>query len=350
MSYGIENQDEQGTNYNEAWNQFQGPLNWAIGMVGQRHREDRALRNEMDLMSLAHQYQLALNQQGHDLQFEMWKKTNFPAQLAMMKEAGLSPGLMYKQGGPGGTTGSQTGGQAQKGKAPAPQPMDMQNLLLGKQAQLLDSQAKNTEADTKLKNEEAKFLGDSKTRLTEASIKEIIQNTTNKSLEAKLIKLETDLKEIRRSTYKRELEANIDKTEAELRRISIAGDLDEATFNASVREAVANSFKAQAENRLFDSKVYLTDAQTNQIYNSIQQEWAKIDIAEGQLDETERRNTIAEFELDLREKLTQMNIDADLKIEILRSLTSVFTTFISGISNIRASGTDRRIFNYRTDF
>jgi len=97
--------------------------------------------------------------------------------------------------------------------------------------------------------------------------------------------------------------ANIEKTEAELKRISIAGELDEATFNASVREAVANSFKAQAEHRLFDSKVYLTDAQTNAIYN-----------------------------------------------EIVRSLTNIFTTVISGVSNMTSAGIDRKVYNYRTDF
>ena len=228
--------------------------------------------------------------------------------------------------------------------------MDMQNLLLGKQAQLLDEQAKNTEADTKLKNEEAKFIGDEKSRLTEASIKEIIQNTTNKSLEAKLIKLDTDLQEIRRSTYKRELMANIEKTEAELKRISIAGELDEATFNASVREAVANSFKAQAEHRLFDSKVYLTDAQTNAIYNEIEQNWTRIAIQEGQLDEQSRTNAIREFELDLREKLKNMDIEANYKIEIVRSLTNIFTTVISGVSNMTSAGIDRKVYNYRTDF
>lgn len=69
------------------------------------------------------EYQQKLNRQGHDLQFDMWNKTNYPAQLEMMKKAGLNPGLMYGLGGGGGTTtGSQGGGSAAGGQAPM---MDM---------------------------------------------------------------------------------------------------------------------------------------------------------------------------------------------------------------------------------
>jgi hypothetical protein len=70
-------------------------------------------------MKRQYNYQRMLNQQGHDLQYDMWNKTNYPAQLEMMKKAGLNPGLMYGLGGGGGTTtGSQGGGAAAGGQAP----------------------------------------------------------------------------------------------------------------------------------------------------------------------------------------------------------------------------------------
>ena len=161
MSYGIKNQNEnpggegEGTGNEggltpgqEAWNAVQGPLGMVMSVLGQDSRRNRAYHQMMSQMQNQFRYQQMLNQQGHDLQYDMWKKTSFPAQVRMMKAAGLNPALMYKQGGPGGVTGTQTGGSAAKGDVPAVQPMDMQNLLLGKQAKLLDAQAENVQADT----------------------------------------------------------------------------------------------------------------------------------------------------------------------------------------------------------
>jgi hypothetical protein len=78
----------------------------------------------------------------------MWKKTNYPAQIEMMKEAGLNPALMYGQAGAGGQTGSQGGGSAASGQAPQQyQPMDMQNLMMGAQIANLNANTKKTEAE-----------------------------------------------------------------------------------------------------------------------------------------------------------------------------------------------------------
>lgn len=329
---------------NQNSNNMSGIVGAGISMLGGLLGARNQHRRQRQLMGVQYQNQRLLNQQGHDLQYDMWNKTNYGAQVKHMKDAGLNPALMYGSAGQGGTTGSQGGGSAASGNAAAFNAMDLSNMMLMK------AQAEDLKAGARLKNVEADKKAGVDTDLTEASIKEIIQNTTNKGLEAKLISLQTDITDIQKSFKKRELEANVGKTEAELRRLKIAGDLDAEIFNASVREAVANSFKAQAENRLFEAKEVLTDAQSNQIYNQIQQDWAKIDISEGMLDETSRGNTIKEFQQDLDLKLTEMNIDKDLKVAILRSLTSIFTTLISGVSNMASAGMDRRTYNYRTEF
>jgi hypothetical protein len=104
--------------------------------------QDRQHRNQQDLMNQQMRNQMALNQQGHDLQYQQWLQTNYPKQIEMMKKAGLNPALMYAKGGPGGTTGSQTGGSASGGQAASMAPMDVANLsLVKKQGNLLDAQA-----------------------------------------------------------------------------------------------------------------------------------------------------------------------------------------------------------------
>jgi hypothetical protein len=129
----------------------------------QRRRDRRAMDNQKELMGLQQQNQeklnaqqmqnqQLLNQQGSDLQMDMWNKTNYEAQIAQMKAAGLNPALMYGMKGGGGTTtgsqsgGSASGGSAAGGNAPAPQQMDIGNLI---QAALASAQIAKLNAETK---------------------------------------------------------------------------------------------------------------------------------------------------------------------------------------------------------
>lgn len=138
-----------------------GALATATSLIGQRKREQRAMANQQKLMGvqLGHQQQLnteayerqrLLNEQAQSLQMKTWEQTNYPAQMKMLREAGLNPALLYGLGGAGGsTTGSGTGGNAPSGNAaggnaPAPQPMDLQNMLLGSQIKLINAQRTET--------------------------------------------------------------------------------------------------------------------------------------------------------------------------------------------------------------
>lgn len=146
-----------------------GGASGLFGMFGQRAREQRQFNNQKKLMGIQHvnqlglntqqmQHQMQLNQQGKDLQLQMWKDTNYPAQMAMLKEAGLNPSLMYGMSGGGGTTaGTQDGGQAQGGGASGGQAsmssyMDLgQSMLLGAQIAKLKAETANINKDTESK-------------------------------------------------------------------------------------------------------------------------------------------------------------------------------------------------------
>ena len=115
-----------------------------MGMFSSNTNQKRQYGQTKNLMGLQNQYQKGLNQQGHDLQMDMWNKTNYGAQMKHMKEAGLNPALMYGMSGGGGTTtGSQGGGSAQGGNAHAP--MDIGNAI---QLGLMKAQTDNIIADT----------------------------------------------------------------------------------------------------------------------------------------------------------------------------------------------------------
>lgn len=105
-----------------------------IAMRQRRRENQRAYKQQQNLMGLQQSHQIALNNQGHELQKKMWEETQYPAQMKMIKKAGLNPALLYGIGGTGGaTTGTQGGGSAAGGSAPQQTPVNMQETMLGLQ-------------------------------------------------------------------------------------------------------------------------------------------------------------------------------------------------------------------------
>ena len=102
-----------------------------LGMIGGHNAQKRQHRNTKELMGMQHKNQRNLNQMGHDLQMDMWNKTNYRAQVDHMLEAGLNPALMYGSAGQGGQTGSQGGGSAAMGQAQQMKMLDMSAMKMG---------------------------------------------------------------------------------------------------------------------------------------------------------------------------------------------------------------------------
>ena len=173
-----------------------------LGMVAdgvQGHQNERRnYRNEREMMQKQYGNQRMLNQQGHDLQMDMWNKTNYGAQVGHMKDAGLNPALMYGSAGQGGTTGSQGGGSASKGSSQMNKGMDISNMLMGKQAELLDAQKQKTEAETRnIKGETPESLG--RIEKLGAEAKNIIQKTLNLKTDNEIGKVQKGLLELKES-------------------------------------------------------------------------------------------------------------------------------------------------------
>ncbi len=168
-------------------------------------------QQEQNLMSIQHGNQKELNQQGHDLQFKMWQKTNYPEQVRMMKAAGLNPALMYKGAGPGGTTGSQGGGAASKGNAPQGWKANPQTMLMGLEMKRLGAEIDNINENTnKTKVETDTISGTNERGAAE------ISKLNN---EAQNISKDTKLKIAQESTE--EQKKQLVKTQKELNQIDI---------------------------------------------------------------------------------------------------------------------------------
>lgn len=121
-------------------------------------------------------------------QMEMWEATNYAAQIAQMKKANLSPGLIYGMGGAGGAianvdTGHVSGGQAPKGGGEA-----LGMAMQGMQTPLMAAQIENIKADTKVKEATVPKVG--------AETSSLLQGINNAIAQEALTKMETALKDL----------------------------------------------------------------------------------------------------------------------------------------------------------
>ncbi len=122
-----------------------------IGMFGMQQAANTITgkttqKRQKELMGIQLENQKELNKQGRDIQMDMWNRTNYGAQVRHMKEAGLSPGLIYGNSGGGGTTtGSQGGGSAASGGAPNRAQIGIEGMMAGHQIALMKAQARKLE-------------------------------------------------------------------------------------------------------------------------------------------------------------------------------------------------------------
>ena len=81
-----------------------GLLGMALGRMDANWQDKRQLRQQSRLqqMQIAGQKEMMNYQQQQA--YDMWQKTNAPAQAEQLKKAGLNVGLMYGGSGAGGAT------------------------------------------------------------------------------------------------------------------------------------------------------------------------------------------------------------------------------------------------------
>ena len=126
-----------------------------LGLLLGKENDRRQINQQQKLTDMQVQAQKNLTDYNRASQLQMWKDTNYGAQVQQMKQAGINPALLYGGGGGGGTTANVSTGSVSGASAPVGGHEAIDVAGMGIQYQLLEAQKANIEADTKLKEADA---------------------------------------------------------------------------------------------------------------------------------------------------------------------------------------------------
>lgn len=237
-------------------------LNAGMGMMLGQYNDARQIRQQQDLQNLQIRGNKQMMDYGYKQQMQMWRDTNYAAQVAQMKAAGLSPGLIYGMKGGGGiTTGSPAGG-IQGANAPMGGGEIPTMIGQGMQLELLKAQKENIQADTANKQAQTTKTSGVDTQKAQTEIMDLTQGIQNKQAEVALKQVQTDIQHIQKRILAATEQEAIDLAVAELgaaqqkvMQLEIKTFIDRATQND-----IVDTIKAELAGTVLRN--ILTKAQT----------------------------------------------------------------------------------------
>jgi hypothetical protein len=212
-----------------------------LGMVAGGLQTRNQQNRQRELMDIQYKNQRKLNEQGANLSYENWLRTNYSAQRAEMEKAGLNVGMMYGGSGAGGTLTGGSGGSAASGQAAPPNnQMAMMLSDLAANVELKKAQARNLDADT-----------------------------NNKPLQGGLIQTQIDGNKIQNAFNTENFETALKMSEAELNNVI-------TNTNKQAAEGKLSEIDAQTRNWSNIQNVLNTIADTKKMNAEVQQQWKRV--------------------------------------------------------------------------
>lgn len=222
-------------------------------------------QNEKELMGLQNQYNKEMAEANHERNKEMWDYTNYENQVEHMKNAGLSVGLMYGQGG--GMGASTSGGQGQGVNNPGTTAVQagLQARMMGVQLQNIQSQtALNSAQAAKAMSESEKIKGVD-TEEKKVTIENIIAQTENEKERKALIKQNTRVEIAQEELLNTTSDLNMAKKDEALWNIRSMKKAIESLEQEIITSKLDNSLKAQ----VMDDLVKQASLTTSQMIQNI---------------------------------------------------------------------------------
>lgn len=290
----------------------QGVIGTGIGLALQKGQDKRQLKQAKKLQEMEIAGSKQLTDYSYGKQLQMWKDTNYSAQMAELKKAGLNPGLLYGMGGAGGQS---TGGGAEhvgSGGAPveaggaAQMGMGLQIAMIGAQKRLIEAQASKTKA------EEEKIKGVD-TQLAKSQIDKVIAETDNEKVKTELGEIQVEISQVQEEIAK-------------------------ATQNAQKALVMTSLREATERLEILTNEKIISNETKDTVITAVKQDLAN-SVIQGQLMKTQKNKT--QKEIDQMAKELQLKVDALMnekdKTGIQKKLAEFETSFGKQMSSILQS-------------
>lgn len=253
-------------------------IDTVFGLALENHNDRRQLKQQQKLGEQQLKFNKEMTDHQAATQLQMWKNTNYQAQMNEMKKAGLSPGLMYGMSGAGGTT---TGGGAAGVSAPsAPsggnEIMGMQ--LMNAQRALIEAQTENVKADTTKKSGVDTKLGETQIQNLMTGIQTEKAKQTMMNVQTRIAEIEADIKT---ESYEDSLDTikyTVRKMMAEIEGLEIGNEINEATKAEKISIIQGELIGLGLSNEMKKLGMKLTEEQIKATTASVSQGWKSLDI------------------------------------------------------------------------
>lgn len=271
----------------------------AMGLALEGHEDKRQLKQQGKLQKLQIQGSKELTDYNMMKQLEMWKNTSYPAQIELMKEAGLNPGLMYGMGGGGGQTtgsanGNVSGAAAPSGTGTAGE-MGMQLM----QMRLMRAQEENINADTEKKKAEVPNVqADTENKILQKVINDYLGKDAARQFDIK-----NPNKGVEQKTYQDELEA----------RQGVAGTIYELWAEGKLKEKSV----AEIQNILLDNAEKEQNVEKRR--QEIREIYKKMDLLDENIKGAKLDNIIRDIETKMQQE-TGVDRNAPTWLKIIARL------------------------------
>lgn len=258
----------------------------------------RAQRKQQEKMNAqARNQQEQLNMFNQKLGMQTWKETNYEAQREQMERAGLNVGLMYGQGGGGGTTLGNYGGNVSAGQA-SPSGMGLQQ---GMALALMKAQKENIEADTKNKTAQA-----DKT----AGI-----DTQNAILDSDWKKIQNEIAGRSKEDILKGIELQNEKTVTEIRQGLANAHVAEETVQERIKSTELNNAKEALTMLAIKAGIVNTEANTEETRAKITKIAEEIVRMKAQTAQGERALSQTDAQIINQTMQTEFNTSTPAKIK-----------------------------------
>lgn len=199
-----------------------GAIGGALGLAFGGINDARQYKQQKRLQELQIHGNKELTDYNYSKQMQMWRDTNYEAQMNELRKAGLNPGLIYGMSGGGGTTtGSGGGGGVSGAEAPKGgremQEMTTAAMGMGMQMQTLEIQKK----------------------LADIADKQAESEITKRASETQGINLSNSIRASGAENELKLLRANADKTVAEWYNLGVVEKIMSGLFPGQQREIEA---------------------------------------------------------------------------------------------------------------